>query len=138
MDKSSENSRNRSLANRSNWWRGDEQQEEKMQPNQVKENFGAIDQRIVKAAQLCQARTDIPAQLRESVSELRRESDQAMQMLASEKNEDRIVQCVDRLEKLGDRALHVCAQAGTTVDQQIQAAVKEAHDALSDLKHSLH
>jgi hypothetical protein len=109
-----------------------------MQPNQVKENFGAIDQRIGKAAQLCQARTDVPAQLRDSMSELRREADQAMQLLASEKNEDRIVQCVDRLEKLGDRAWHACAQAGTSVDQQVQAAVKEAHDALSDLKHRLH
>ncbi len=109
-----------------------------MQPNQVKENFGAIDQQIGRAAQLCQTRTDVPEQLRESVSALRRESDQAVQMLANEKNENRIVQCVDRLEKLGDRALHACAQAGNTVDAQVQAAVKEAHDALSDLKHRLH
>lgn len=109
-----------------------------MQANQVKENFGAIDQRIGEAVQLCQTRTNVPEQLRESVSELRREADQALQLLASEKNENRIVQCVDRLEKLGDRALHACAQAGSTVDEQVQAAVKEAHDALSDLKHRLH
>lgn len=109
-----------------------------MQPNQVKENFDAINLRIGKAARLCQTRTDIPEQVRESLSELSRESDQALQMLASEKNENRIVQCVDRLEELGDRAWHACAQAGNTVDEQIQAAVKEAHDALSDLKHKLH
>lgn len=48
------------------------------------------------------------------------------------------LQCVDRLEKLGDRALHACTQAGNTVDEQVRAAVKEAHDAIADLKHRLH
>jgi predicted site-specific integrase-resolvase len=109
-----------------------------MQPSQVKEHFGAIDLRIDRAAQLCQTSTDVPEQLRESLSELSREADQALQMLATEKNDNRIIQCVDRLEKLGDRALHACAQAGNTMNEQVQAAVKEAHDAISDLKHRLH
>jgi hypothetical protein len=109
-----------------------------MQANQVKEHFGAVDLRIDKAAELCQMSTDVPEKLRESLSELSRESDQALQMLANEKDENRIVQCVDRLEKLGDRALHACAQGGNNVDERVQAAVKEAHDAISDLKHRLH
>lgn len=109
-----------------------------MQPNQVKEHIGAIDLRIDKAAQLCQTSADVPEQLRQSLSELSRESDQALQMLANEQNDNRIVQCVDRLEKLGDRAMHACKQGGNNVDEQVQAAVKEAHDAISDLKHRLH
>lgn len=109
-----------------------------MQPSQVKEQFGAIDLRIDRAAQLCQTSTNVPEQLRESLSELSRESDQARQILENEKNDNRIVQCVDRLEKLGDRAVHACAQAASTMDKQVQAAVKEAHDAISDLKHRLH
>lgn len=109
-----------------------------MQANQVKGHFGAIDLRIDKAAQLCQTSAGVPEQLRESLSELSRESDQALQMLANEQDDNRIVQCVDRLEKLGDRAMHACVQGGNNVDQQVQAAVKEAHDAISDLKHRLH
>lgn len=112
--------------------------EVKMQPNQVKEHFGSVDQRIDSVTQLCQTSTDVPEQLRECLRELSRESDQALQMLATEHNDNRIVQCIDRLEKLGDRAWHACAQAGNTVDEQVKAAVKEAHDALSDLKHRLH
>lgn len=109
-----------------------------MQPNQVKEHFGSVDQRIGRVARLCQTSTEVPEQLREYLSELSRESDQASQMLANEQDDNRIVQCIDRLEQLGDRAWHACAQAGSTVDEQVKAAVKEAHDAISDLKHRLH
>ncbi len=109
-----------------------------MQASQLNANFGAIGQKISNAAQLCQTHNDVPEQLRNSVDELSRESDQAAQMLATESNDDRIVQCVDRLEKLSDRAMHACSQAGNTVDEQVRAAVKEAHDALSELKHRLH
>lgn len=109
-----------------------------MQPSQVKEVFGKVEQSIGKASELCQTSNKVPEPLRASLSELSRESEQAAQLLASEKNDNRIVQCVDRLEKLGDRAMHACTQAGSTVDEQVQKAVKEAHDALSDLKHRLH
>lgn len=109
-----------------------------MQPSQVKEYFGPVGQIIGKASQLCQTSSKVPEPIRESLGELSRESEQAAQLLANEKNDNRIIQCVDRLEKLGDRAWHACSQAGSTVDGQVRAAVKEAHDALSDLKHRLH
>lgn len=109
-----------------------------MQANQVNQYFGAVGQKISSAAQLCQTHNDVPEQLRNSIDELSRESDQAARTLATETNDERIAACVDRLEKLGDRAMHACTQAGSTVDEQVRAAVKEAHDALSDLKHRLH
>lgn len=109
-----------------------------MQPSQVKEYFGPVGQIIGKASLLCQTSSKVPEPIRASLGELSRESEQAAHMLANEKNDKRIVQCVDRLEKLGDRAWHACSQAGSTVDEQVRAAVKEAHDALSDLKHRLH
>lgn len=109
-----------------------------MQASQVKEVFGPVGQKIGKASALCQLSNKVPDQLRDSIDELSRESEQARDLLASEHNDKRIVQCVDRLEKLGDRAWHACSMAGSTVDDQVRAAVKEAHDALSDLKHRLH
>lgn len=109
-----------------------------MQPSQVKAYFGPVSQSIGKASQLCQTSSNVPEPLRESLSELSRESEQAAQMLANEQNDNRIIDCVDHLEKLGDRAMHACSQAGSTVDEQVRDAVKEAHDALSDLKHRLH
>jgi hypothetical protein len=109
-----------------------------MQPSQVKEVFGPVEQVIGKAAQLCQTSGKVPEQIRSSLDELSRESEQVAQLLANEQNDDRIIESVDHLEKLGDRAWYACSQAGTTVDEQVRDAVKQAHDALSQLKHSLH
>lgn len=108
-----------------------------MQANQVKEEFPRIEQYIDNAAQLCQLNSNVPDALRNCVSELDQESDQAKQMLEQEQNDNRILECIDRLEKLGDRAMQACRQAGN-IDDQMQDAVRQAHDAIADLKHRLH
>lgn len=109
-----------------------------MEASQAKEQFRSVKQEIDQAAQLCQLKTSVPEQVREALDALSRESDRAAQTLAKESNGQRIVQCIDSLEKLGDRAQHACSQAGNTVDEQVRKAVQEAHDALSELKHRLH
>lgn len=108
-----------------------------MQASQVKQEYPRIEQFIDNAAQLCQTNRNVPEELRNCLSELDRESDQTMQVLEQEQDENRIVECVDRLEKLGDRAMQACRQAGN-IDEQMQKAVQQAHDAISDLKHRLH
>lgn len=108
-----------------------------MQPSQVKEHFPQVKQRIDSAAQLCQIAKDLPDDLRESLRQLGRESDEARQMLEQEKDEDNIRQCVDRLEKLGDRSMQACKQSGK-IDWEVESAVREAHDAIAELKHRLH
>lgn len=108
-----------------------------MQASQVKQEFPRIDQFIDNATQLCQTNRNVPDELRNCLSELDRESDQTMQVLEQEQNENRIVECIDRLEKLGDRAVQACRQAGN-IDEQMQKAVQQAHDAISNLKHRLH
>lgn len=108
-----------------------------MQPSHVKEEFPKIEQYIDNAAQLCQTSSNVPDQLRNFLSELDKESDEAKAMLAQEQNEKRIVDCIDHLEQLGDRAMQACKQAGN-VDTQVEQALRQAHDALSDLKHRLH
>ncbi|MES2537984.1 MAG: hypothetical protein V4632_19150 [Pseudomonadota bacterium] len=108
-----------------------------MQARQVKEEFPRIEQYIDKAAQLSKSSSNVPDELRSSLSELEREADQAKSILAQEQNDDRIVDCVDHLEELGDRAMQACKQAGN-IDDQMRQAVQQAHGALSELKHSLH
>lgn len=107
-----------------------------MQASQVKEYFPAVRKRIDDAAQLCQITTEVPDNVRDRVSELGREADEASRLLEQEGNENRIRQCVERLEKIGDHAMKACASV--KVDQQVESALREAHDALSDLKHRLH
>jgi ABC-type transporter Mla subunit MlaD len=109
-----------------------------MQASQVKEQFPRIQRSIDQAAQLCQTTNQVPEDLRNCIAQLDQEGSQANEMLAQETNDNKIIECVDRLEKLGDRALQACKQAGNTVDEDVQSAVKQAHDEIADLKHRLH
>jgi hypothetical protein len=52
-------------------------------------------------------------------------------------DQQQIIQCVDQLEQLGDRARDACQQS-QSVDGQLKQAVMQAHDELSDLKRQLH
>ena len=57
--------------------------------------------------------------------------------MAQSQDEQRIVECVDSLEQLGDRAMQACRRAGS-VDPDLRDAVQTAHSELSQLKHQLH
>jgi hypothetical protein len=107
-----------------------------MQASQVKEYFPAVKQRIDDAAQLCQITTDVPDNVRSRLGELDREANDAMRIFEQVGNENRILQCVDRLEKLGDHLVSACASV--KVDKQVESAVQKAHEAISSLKHRLH
>jgi hypothetical protein len=109
-----------------------------MQASQVKEYFPSVDRSIDHAAQLCQLTNNVPDYLRSCLAELDRESEEAKQVFADALNDDHIVQCVNRLEKLGDRAWQACEEAGNAMDRGVQQAVRDAHDAIADLKHRLH
>lgn len=108
-----------------------------MQTNLVKEQLPQIDQHARNAAQLCQSSDNVPDELRNCIGELERETGEAASMVSVEQNEQRLLDCVDHLEELGDRALRACRQA-TNVDERVQKAVQTVHGALSDLKHRLH
>jgi hypothetical protein len=108
-----------------------------MQTSQVKKEFPKIERYIGNAAGLCQSSSNVPEELRDRLSDLEKESGEAASMLKSESDKNKIVECVDKLESLGDRALQACNHA-SNVDSVVQKAVQQAHDALSDLKHRLH
>ena len=107
-----------------------------MQTNQVKEQFSSIERSISKASQICSGGANVPENLRSCIQELDQQSNRARQALNSQ-DDAQITQCIDRLESLGDRAVQECRQSNN-VDQQLKTAVKEAHDAISQLKHQIH
>jgi hypothetical protein len=107
-----------------------------MQPSQVKEYFPSVKQRIDDAAQVCQISADVPDNVRSRLDRLDREANEAMRILEDEGNENNIRQWIDKLEKLGDQVVDACASV--KVDERVENAVRQAHDAISDLKHRLH
>jgi hypothetical protein len=99
--------------------------------------FSSVEQSIGNAAELCQITTNVPEDVRECLSELERESDHARRMLEEEGSDNRIIQCIDRLETLGERAIQLCRQAGNTVDPQVESAARQARDAIAGMKRRL-
>ena len=71
-----------------------------MQMNQVKERLGRVEQCASEAMQACQSSSHVPQELQSCLSELDRRSHEAMQMMQGSQDEQRIVQCVDDLERL--------------------------------------
>lgn len=108
-----------------------------MHTSQIKERFSGVARTIDNATLACQMSNEVPEELRDRVSELGKESDHTKQMLDKEDNVNSIIQCIDVLGKIGDRAMQSCNQGGK-VDQNVQKAIREAHDAIAKLKHQLH
>lgn len=108
-----------------------------MPMNQLQQRFSRVEQCIEDARMACQSAGSIPQELQECIGELDRRSHEAHDLMQQSQDEDRIVQCVDSLEQLGDRAMQACRKAGM-VDPGLRDAVKAAHDELSQLKHQLH
>jgi hypothetical protein len=71
------------------------------------------------------------------VQQLDQKATQARQTIQQSQDQNQIVQCVDDLEQMGDRARDACEQAGN-VDGELKTAVMQAHQELSNLKHQLH
>ena len=108
-----------------------------LQSAEIQQRFNHIEQTIHEAAQACQSATAVPMELKDCIQQLDQRSEQARSILQQSQDEDLIRQCVDDLEKLGDRAKAACEQADN-VDDELKTAVMQAHRELSDLKHQLH
>jgi uncharacterized protein YigA (DUF484 family) len=107
-----------------------------MQMENVKQQLPRIDALARNAAQLCQ-NANATDELSRCVDELEREAGVAASMVTVEQDERRIVDCVDRLEALGDRALDACRRE-SGIDERVQRAVQGVHDSVRDLKRSMH
>lgn len=109
-----------------------------MQADEVRQRFSQIEQTISQMSQACErAGSGIPSDLKNSIQQLDQQSGKARQQLQQATDQESIVQCVDQLEELGDKAKAACEKSGN-VDQQLKQAVLQAHQELSQLKHQLH
>jgi hypothetical protein len=93
-------------------------------------------QSIDNAAQLCQLSNGVPDNVRSCLDSLDREANEALRIFEEEENENKFRQCIDKLKKLGDQVVEACASA--KVGRQVENAVRQAHEAISNLKHRLH
>ncbi len=107
-----------------------------MQVSEIKRQFNHIEQTIDQATQACRMSQGVPSDLKQCITELDRQTDEARQVMQSQ-DESRIRECVDDLEELGDRAKRAC-EMSENVDDGLRDAVMQAHRELSDLKHQLH
>lgn len=108
-----------------------------MQMNQIKDRFSQVEQCIHNAAETCQQSADAPTQLRNCLTELEHESQHAKEVVEQAQDDGEIKQCVDRMAKIGDRAMQAFS-GGNYVDDQLQMALKQARKAISTLKQQLH
>jgi len=107
-----------------------------MRTNEIQQRFSHIEQTIHQAARACEQASGVPMDVKDCIQQMDQQTSQAKQTMQSQ-DENRIRECVDNLEQLGDRAKDACERAGK-VDQKLKDAVMQAHNELSDLKHQLH
>ncbi len=107
-----------------------------LQTSEIQKRFSHLQQTISEASRTLHADQSAPQDLMECIDELNQECQSAQRAMSSQ-DEDRIRQCVDDMELLGDRAERACKQAGS-LDGKIKSAVSSVHNELSDLKKQLH
>ncbi|MET0859276.1 MAG: hypothetical protein ABWY27_21190 [Telluria sp.] len=107
-----------------------------LQANEIKQRMTQIQQTIKQAEQACMTSADTPPELKECIQKLARETQQADQVLQSN-DQAKIVECVDRLEDMGDDAKRI-SRSEAHISPQVETAVTRVHAELSQLKHQLH
>lgn len=107
-----------------------------LQENEIRQRFRNIEQTIHHAADACAHTSGVPMDLKDCIQQMDQRSSQAGEVMQSS-DQDRMMQCVDELEEMGDRAKDACERAGN-VNPELRDAVMQAHRELSDLKHQLH
>jgi DNA-binding ferritin-like protein len=109
-----------------------------IQIDEAKERFVEAEQSIHRAYQTCQASgSEVPPELVSCIEEMEQRSQETKDMLDQDTTGDQLVQCVDDLEALADRAKEACEQAPHVSDSVTQA-VLQGHRQLSQLKRQLH
>ncbi len=107
-----------------------------LQTSEIQKRFTHLEQTLEKASQACHADNSVPKNLLDCVDQLDKQSASAKKVMASQ-DENRMRQCIDDLEQLGDRAKQAC-QSGGNVNAQVKSAITSVHAELSDLKKQLH
>jgi DNA repair ATPase RecN len=107
-----------------------------LQSNEIQQRFTHIQQTIGEAEKAMQSSQDAPPEIRDCIKKLSQEARQAQNVIQSN-DQQRVIECVDRLEDMGDEAKRI-SRSLPQMPAQLEAAVTRVHAELSDLKHKLH
>lgn len=108
-----------------------------MQGEQLKQSIQRIEECADQAKRAVE-QGSAPSELRQCVNTLHEQARQAQQQVQGQgqqqAGEESLRNAVMQMEQTGDKAMQACRNAGDSVDQQTQQAVKRAHDEISGLK----
>ena len=107
-----------------------------LRAQEIEQRFTQIQQAIGQATKTCKAETGVSPQLKHCIEELDKQSAMAASVVQS-MDENRIRDCVDELENLGDEAKRACS-TDIGAPTQLKDEVARVHDQLSRLKHQIH
>lgn len=108
-----------------------------MRTHEIQQRFNHVEGTIHQAAERCRQMTSVPMDLKDCIQQLDQQAMQAHEMMSRTDDQNQMMQCIDDLESLGDRARDACERSGA-IDGQLRSAVMQVHSELSDLKHQLH
>ena len=108
-----------------------------IQASEVRKKFSQVEQSIHQAAQACQKSQSASSEIKASVENLDKQSNETKAKLQKSEDEGSIRQYVDELDVLVDKCKNACDKDGK-IDQETKNAVNKASKELSDLKLQLH
>ncbi|MFC0250699.1 hypothetical protein [Massilia consociata] len=106
-----------------------------LQPAEIQQRFSQIQQTINQAEEVTRNDEGAPEEIRDCIQKIAHEMPEAQRVMQSNDQSD-IIQCIDRLEEMGDEAKRMCRDSQPS--PQVTSVVTRVHDVLSDLKHQLH
>lgn len=109
-----------------------------MEVNEIKQRFNRFEQCVEEAMQACQKDTHVSPQLADCIRDLDREVHNAHAMIfAAQQESEELVECIDRLEEMGDDAKRAC-QMASNLNADTRDSVLDLHRQISTLKRQLH
>ncbi|MCX5540036.1 hypothetical protein M3A49_11105 [Paraburkholderia sp. CNPSo 3076] len=106
------------------------------QASEIQKRFTHLQQSVSEASRTMHADATIPQHLMRWMDELEKECKPAKKIMSS-RDEDRIRQCVNDLEWIGNRAERACQQV-SGLAAGIMDTVSSMHSEHSNLKRQLH
>lgn len=106
-----------------------------LQAAEIQQRFSQVQQTVNQAEQVTRNDQDAPEDIRDCIQKIAHEMPEAQRVIQSNDQSD-IIECIDRLEEMGDEAKRMCRD--TQASPQVASVVTRVHDVLSDFKHQLH
>ncbi len=107
-----------------------------LQASEIQQRFTTIRRTIGEAERASESAADTSPQLRAYLHKLADEARSADAIIRGSEQE-RIVECIDRLEDMGDEARRL-SRSDEHMTASLETAVSKVHAELSQLKHQLH